>query len=334
MKYVPILKYKAGEQQAIKNLDAATSDQICPLFEIHKPKDGVDLREQIAACWDNRPFFFYPMPDWYEECEDINEWVNEPDGDFNSLCKSRNAIPVLDLSMLDAVYDWSFLPQQGIAIRIRNNEFAEVESMLNPVFSSSTLKRASTDLILDLQYAYQNDLFAKESVLKGTLPYIDEIGAYRSIIISSCSFPETLPDMEVNRIYPFPRTERQIHARATELSKRFGFKYVYSDYGPANLEEVQFVVGMTPNFKIKYSTSNEYLYIKGIPLKRGGLDIERISDLCLTLVNSGEFFGEKFSWADSCIYQLANGTAKSGGNLTTWVSYATNHHISLICSIL
>ena len=111
MKYVPILKFKAGEQQAIKNLDAATSDQICPLFEIHKPKDGVNLREQIAACWDDRPFFFYPLPDWYEDCEDINDWFNKQDGNFYSLCKNGNATPVLDLSMLDAISDWSFLPQ-------------------------------------------------------------------------------------------------------------------------------------------------------------------------------------------------------------------------------
>lgn len=334
MKYVPILKFKAGEQQAIKNLDTATSNEICPLFEIHKPKEGVNLSEQVSACWDDRPFFFYPMPDWYEECEDISEWVNKPAGDFCSLCKNRNATPVLDLSMLDAISDWSFLPQQGLAIRVRNNEFAEVENMLDPVFSSSPLKRATTDLILDLQYAYQNDLFAKESVLKGTLPYIDGISEYRSIIISSCSFPEELPQMEVNRIYSFPRTESQIHAKALELAKRFHFTYVYSDYGPASLQEIQFVVGMTPNFKIKYSTYDKYVYIKGIPLKRGGLDVERIGNLCSTLVDSGDFCGEMFSWADSCIYQLAKGAAKNGGNLTTWVSYSMNHHITLICSIL
>lgn len=334
MKYVPILKFRAGEQQAIKNLDEAISDQICPLFEIHKPKDGVNLSEQIAACWYDRPFFFYPTPDWYEEYEDINEWVNIPDGDFCNICKNQSATPVLDLSMLDAISDWAFLPQQGVAIRIRNNEFAEVENMLNPVFSSSPLKRATTDLILDLQYAYQSDLFAKESVLKGTLPYIDGIGEYRSIIISSCSFPKELPQMEVNRIYPFPRTESQIHAKALDLTNRFHFTYVYSDYGCTNLEEIQFEKWMSPNFKIKYSTNDEYLFIKGLPTKHGGLDVARISTLCSTLVNSGKFCGDGFSWADTCIYQLATGTAKNGGNLTTWVSYSMNHHMTLICRIL
>ena len=260
--------------------------------------------------------------------------MNKQDGNFYTLCKNGNATPVLDLSMLDAISDWAFVPQQGVAIRIRGNEFADIESTLNPVFSSTPLNRATTDLILDLQYALENDLFSKESVLKGTLPYIDGISEYRSIIISSCSFPEELPQMEVNRIYRFPRSESQIHAKALELAKRFHFTYVYSDYGPASLQEIQFVVGMSPNFKIKYSTKDEYLYIKGISLKYGGLDIKNISTLCTTLVNSGEFFGEDFSWADACIYKLSNNTAKSGGNLTTWVSYSMNHHITLICSIL
>lgn len=334
MKYVPILKYKAGEQQAIKNLDAAISDQICPLFEIHKPKDGVNLSEQIATYWDDRPYFFYPLPDWYEDCEDINDWFNKQDGEFYSLCKCGNATPVLDLSMLDAISEWSFLSQQRLAIRIRGNEFANIEGALNPIFSSTPLKRATTDLILDLQYAYENDLFAKESVLRGTLPYIDGISEYRSIIISSCSFPEDLPQVEVNKIYRFSRTESQIHAKALELAKRFHFTYVYSDYGCVNLEEIQFENWMSPNFKIKYSTNDEYLFIKGLPIKRGGLDIAQISTLCSTLVNSGKFCGDGFSWADTCIYQLATCTAKNGGNLRTWVSYAMNHHITLICSIL
>ena len=334
MKYVPILKYKLGEQQAIKNLDAATSDKICPLFEIPRQRPGVDITSQIASCWDNRPFFFYLMPDWYEDCEDINGWFNNQDGDFCCLCKNRNATPVLDLSMFDVISDWSFLPHQGTAIRIRNNEYANIEGTLNPVFSSTPLEKATTDLILDLQYAHENELFSKESVLKGSLPYIDGISEYRSIIISSCSFPEEFPQMEVNRIYSFPRTENQIHAKALELAKRFHFTYVYSDYGPANLQDIQFVLGMSPNFKIKYSTKDKYLYIKGISLKYGGLDIGNIGTLCSTLVNSGEFFGEDFSWADACIYKLANNTAKSGGNLTTWVSYSMNHHITLICRIL
>lgn len=334
MKYVPILKFKFGEQQALKNLNASISDVICPLFEIHRPKAGVNINAQIAACWNNRPFFFYIMPDWYDDCDGINELINNQEEIFSSLCKDKNATPVLDLSMLDIITDWSFLPQQGIAVRVRNNEFADIESILNPIFSSSQLKRDTTDLIIDLQYTHPNDLFSKETILKAVIPYIEKISEYRAVIIASCAFPETLPDMDINRIYRFPRTEKEIHAKAKELSLRFNFNYVYSDYGPTNLQEIQFVVGMSPNFKIKYSTKDEYLYIKGISLKRGGLDIGNISALCSTLVNTSDFSGEDFSWADSLIFNLANGTAKSGGNLTTWVSYSMNHHITLISSIL
>jgi len=109
---------------------------------------------------------------------------------------------------------------------------------------------------------------------------------------------------------------------------------VYADYGPMNLSEVTFFPYMVPNFKIKYSTSDKYLVVKGLSLKKGGLELANVATSCRLLVEHPQFSGENFSYGDNIIATIANGTNTKSGNLTNWVAYSFNHHITLIVSLL
>ena len=46
-----------------------------------------------------------------------------------------------------------------------------------------------------------------------------------------------------------------------------------------------------------------------------------------------DFSGEAFSYGDKVIADTANGIAIKSGNLTNWVGYSLNHHITLICTL-
>ncbi len=338
IKYVPILKYKKGEQDALLNLQESIKDSIIPLIEIPISTSNATRKKSIDSFWEKRKFFFYFTPEWYYDdttgSYDINNALKNDE--FKSMCENRMGIPVVDLSYLNSsnVTKWREISNNGIGIRIRNNEYAIIESSLNSLFNSKYLNRQNTDLILDLQYCSTDDLFAKTSMLKAAFSDLDEPNQFRSIIISSVSFPKQLPPMESNKIYRFQRIEPEIYTIASKLSNRFEFKYIYSDYGPTDIEDIQFIVGMSPNFKIKYTTFENYIYIKGLPIKRGGLDIEKVQEICKTLVDSSDFSGEKYSWGDNKIYQLSQNALKSPGNLTNWVSYAMNHHITFISHLI
>ena len=117
-------------------------------------------------------------------------------------------------------------------------------------------------------------------------------------------------------------------------SEKFTFNYVYADYGPMNMDEVAFVLGMVPNFKIKYSTADKYLIVKGLSLKKGGLDLSNVAAACKQLVSHSQYSGETFSYGDKIIATTANGTNPKSGNLTNWVGYSFNHHITLIVSLM
>lgn len=320
-----------GEQKALLKLDESVKNSVIPLIEIplSPAMTKKSVSEVVSTFWNDRQYFFYFMPDWYADYDDINSFVDEK---IKPLCKSDYAVPVIDLSLIDSVENWSDIARNGIAIRLRKNEFGNIEDVLNPLFQNSPLERSQTVLIFDLQYVSEDDLFSKTSVLKAAFSDLDKAYEYKSIVISSVSFPKQLPSMESKKIYRFKRIEMEIFSTALKLAERFNFNYSYSDYGPSDIEDNAFVVGMSPNFKIKYTAFEDYLYIKGVQIKKGGLDIENVQALAKILVNCDDFSGSVFSWGDSNMYDIAQGTIKTSGNLTTWVSYAMNHHITYITS--
>lgn len=329
--YVPILKCKKGEQSALLNLADDIKDKIIPLIEIpySSATTKKPIPELIDSFWAERKFFLYFLSEWYDNSlEELQELI---DNEIIPVVQNNKyAIPVFDLSAFSAISEIDKLLQNGVAIRLRDNEFGQIEDMLNPLFDNNVLDRENTDLILDLEYVSEKDLFSKTAVLKTVFSDLDAAAEFRSIIISCVSFPKSISDLEVGQIYRFKRTEVDIFTLALKLEKRYGFKYFYSDYGPTDNEDVAFVIGMSPNFKIKYTTFEDFLCIKGLSLKKGGLDIGNVQQLASILVNSSDFSGVNYSWGDEKIYLLANKQYNSPGNLTTWVSYAMNHHITFI----
>lgn len=328
-KYVPILKCKMGEQKALVNLDEDVKVCIKPLIEIPHSSSTTKrpIEEIINSFWSERDYYFYYMVDWYAEYEDINCFISE---NYTTLCESGYATPVVDLMMIPLISDWGIFEKNGIAIRLRNNEFGYIEDILNSLFSNGKIAREQVDLILDLQYVSAEDLFSSTAVLKAAFSDLDKASEYNSIIIASASFPKHISQIESRKIYRFKRVENDIFGLSLKLANRFNFNYLYSDYGPSDVDANEFVVGMSPNFKIKYTTFDDYLYLKGIPIKRGGLDISNVRELAKILIQSKDYCGENYSWGDKNIYDIANALSVNPGNLTTWVSYAMNHHITFI----
>ena len=335
--YVPIMKWKRGEQNALLNLEDSVKKRIIPLLEapIHsKPLDKFSL--EVRKIWENRLYYFYLSQDWYEDIEEeepenIEKIVLERFSEHYAMLDPKYAIPVFDLSNCNAIKTWPVDHSPRMAIRIKGNEFGLIDFELNLMMIDAN-RRKLTDLILDLHTVESDDIFAKQSLIKAALSDINNPDEYNSIIIASNSFPSNFNGVEQERIYEYPRNEFIIHDTAKKLASKLRFRYSYSDYGPTDLSDTTFVIGMSPNFKIKYTGFDKYYYIKGIPVKKGGLDFSQVQRACKILYqNSSVFSGESFSWADKKIVEIAEASEEiQTGNLTTWVSYNFNHHITLI----
>lgn len=329
-KYVPILSWKKGEQDSISNLNEQIKDMVQPLFEI-APKEKVEeqFQEKIKKCWEGRKYYFYLTESWYDEVEDSNERCEILSEFYDNLDK-KYAIPVFNLS---DIYDFERLInvfKEGICIRIQNNEYSMIDSELNGFIASKNINTDKIDLLLDLRYIKKDILFEKQSLLKVALMDINEVNKYRSIIVASCSFPQNVSGLDSYVLYKATRLETEINKTAINLSGKLGFNFVYSDYVLSNLSDVEFVVGMKPGFKIRYTIEDKYLFVKGKTLIKGGLDLDEVKKGCRLIATSPDFKGKDYSWGDQKIDDLANSRTESTGNLTSWVAYTYNHHITFI----
>lgn len=321
--YSPILKFKKGEQDALKGLSDSTKDVIIPVLEITSDHNLGKIQGQIEACWNNRMYYFDVAEELYDTYFQL---LND--------CDSSYVIPVLNLDDdIETISQALQYAQNGIALRIFSTDYDRVNSTLEELISKNIIQADNTDIIVDLQKISPNKE-EKGMILSSLLLEIPNIKDFRSIIISSNSFPEDFSSINTNSSSAFPRDEEYIHRRSLVMSERLGFNYIYSDYGPSGLEVVEFVPGMSPAFKIKYSTETSYICYKGMSGKKQGMNIDNVQPLCEDLVSSGAYSGENFSVGDAYIYSIYTREAQTAGNPTTWVQVAQNHHIELIISFL
>lgn len=97
------------------------------------------------------------------------------------------------------------------------------------------------------------------------------------------------------------------------------------------MKENAFAVGISPDFKIKYTSFKIIFYIKGVQIKKRGLDVGNVQALAKILIVMISLV-QNSRGGDSNIYDIAQVIIKTPGNLTNWISYAMNHQITFITS--
>lgn len=324
--YVPILKWKQGEQGALKELDESTKQKIIPLIEI-PPDINIAKFESSLEVWDNRHFYFDIIPEFYENYD------GEMYFELLSKCNPEYVIPVVFLSdPLDAIKEANNYTKNGIAIRLTNEDFENLEEDL--ISLKNNFNYDEIDLIIDLKEINEKNMNEKKIVLKAILLDIPEIKAFRNIIISSSSFPQSLSNIEKYKLVYLPRHEYGFFYSLKSIFNKFNISPIYSDYCINHPSFFEYIPGMTPSFNIRYTNSNSYIIMKGETLKKGGLESENVIGFCEKLINSGEFSGDDYSWGDNYIHTRCEQDTKSFGNLTIWRKVGTNHHITFVINQL
>ena len=342
--YTPILRWKTGEKTCLENLTPDVSSKIIPFVEVSPPADSSadeetaekklsKLISSFSISWENKPFYLYLSNDWYTNADSHND-ISDIYEDLFQNINHPKAIPAFDITDEINISNIANLTTtNGVCLRISGDDFELLNQYLKNYVESSWITPQSTDLLIDLKYI-DEEIYPKKTVFTTAISNISNIGCYRRIIIASCSFPKDISTIHSDIVNEFKRYETAIHEISLDLKSKFSFNYVYADYGPMNLSEITFARYMVPNFKIKYSTSDKYLVAKGLSLKKGGLELANVATSCRLLVEHPQFSGESFSYGDNIIATIANGTNTKSGNLTNWVAYSFNHHITLIVSLL
>ncbi|WP_342045957.1 beta family protein [Bacillus sp. OTU530] len=329
MLYVPILKCKQGEKDALYSLKDSVKDEIVPLLEITPDVVAKGNFNGVEDFWKDRPFILDISPEYRQELSDEEYYK------LIGKCNKEQAIPVIKLAdneeritRLIAEY------ANGVALRLYLHEILDDDFELNYDEFSTKLDLRNTDLIIDVQHVESSKINEASFLIRGALNLIEGIGGeYRNVIFSSNSFPETL-QVEKYELSAIPRVETNLFEKVKPYFSKKKVNLIYSDYSINHWSFFEFVRGMQPSFNIRYTAEDFYIVYKGDTVKKGGLKIEKVQEGCNLLVSSIYFKGKDYSWGDNEIHEKATGETTRPGGLTTWRAIGTNHHITFIVDLL
>jgi hypothetical protein len=348
--YVPLLKAKKGEIDALSRVGRVEREGLTPLIELGPieidPKTGSKTKsldetlEGLAAkfvkAWGPLDICFVDLPE-FEPGARLEDGQH-PVARFFDDAKAADlaAIPVAgldrDAAHLDAVAAAKSWRGTGLAIRIRRREIQApltLDAELRRLTENLGVEFGQVDLLLDFGEIRKSEkarIAAEADTAIRAVPVID---AWRSLTVCSGAFPETVsPDVKPGETGVIERRDWGLWTALTRSSQLPRLP-AFGDYGVASPNWLQGFDPeiMAPAAKIVYARDQDWLVIRGRSLKKHGYDQYRV--LADRVVKSDSFAGSEHCWGDEYISKCRIGSVGTG-NLATWVAVATNHHLEAV----
>lgn len=346
--YVPILKWKRGEQKALELLKTESLNKIIPLIEIspidydwinNVPKKSIN--EHVAnipatiinSIKDNQCFIdgFMLEDETLTNGDNPIKWIIE-----TVRTSGGNPIPVTGTNRTTSYNNGiTALLSNGtineICIRLTEADFGTINAYLQDIIRNFDIAADKCHIVVDLKEIKAASVSTYILLLPILINNLIYLNSWASITLAATSFPATLSDVNRNSHSILPRSEYDLWTRLISidnLSRTLNF----GDYCISNPEYSEVdprYINMSGN--IRYTIDNGFLIYKGISTKINGFS--QMINMCNLLINSLYYCGQTFSWGDDTIYRCANRTA-STGNAETWRRIGTNHHIEFIINQL
>jgi len=357
--YIPILRWKAAEKEALGKLGKEEKELITPLIELIMPqpeymvKDGEDTRikspeellnesiemfkskvkeipNEIAKFWGIAPAFVdLSLIDFSLRIDGVGRIMEL--GEELKLC----LVPVVGLSSIPELKKISNVCNKkykhGLCLRLFRNDFekASFQDNIKDFLTEYELSEDDVDIVIDFQITDSKCLEMGNYV--GKLP---DISRWRTLTVVSGTFPKDLsqlsPDMHFIDRSDFIYWVNQVNSDGLSRKPAFG------DYTIQHPIFIEPAPGANPSASIRYTTNDKWLIMRGLAL-RG--EIKGIKSpghaqyplLARLLTEQKEFFGADFSYGDGYISEMANIDTKKTGNPRTWLRAGINHHLA--CTI-
>jgi hypothetical protein len=345
--YVPCLRWKRGEYQAILKLPNSIKQVMTPLIEV--PEMGWDFeKNEVLKTIDEllKPFAKRVNDKWgklpcfidlglLDSIEKMATGIHPLSFIFEELQKMGcSSIPVTGINK-DDVY------QNEIKNIIKKNTLdiclrVKIEQVETPSFKSDLDKLLKVfgvtinhiHFILDLGAPNFLPIEGFARLLKkiiSNLPYLNE---WKTFVILSTSFPESMAIVKKGN-NTLPRYEwllyKNIISKFLDEETRLPTFGDYTISHPKVLEIDMRIV--KPAATIRYTIEDEWLIIKGENVREYGF--KQYHDLSRNLSTSKYYSGSTFSFGDEYIQLCADKKVKTG-SLTTWREIGTNHHITML----
>ena len=340
--YVPSLRWRLAEKQALFRLSTTAKDRVVPFVTVTKPEYNFEkgrmartVQEQVepfAREFNNK---WGSRPAWVDFQRDIESELLA-DGKlpvvhvFDKLHDlGSGAVPVLGLASPIAV-------REGVAaIANRDGRGVGVRLGFVDIMKPDCGKRLSA-LLAGIGVLSRNACILVDLVAPTYEPYSDfadgliaaleglgDLAVYRSFVLIGSAFPASVE-------LPKPGGELirhdwkfyQVFCQKLEAGARVPTYGDYTTVAPSFAADVDFRKFTIPG-KIIYTTNGTWMVRKGGSFNN---DREQMHGHCADIVTSGQFRGAAFSFGDDYIEQCGK-RLKGPSNQPFWKQVAISHHI-------
>lgn len=348
--YMPILKWRQGEYQALFRLPDAVKDRTVPLieitppdfdFETWSPSKSIDdhvakFAARFRAKWGTRLALL--------DCGllDPAEVMQGGKHPMLYLCEEAFArgatlIPVIRLdsnaAYRTAVRAANALMQTGVILR------CSLDEALDPDFDPNVgaalqqlgVTIADCDVVLDLEAPAWDPQDVLINIVTAAIQASNAVATARSLILAGTSFPASMAEV-TGPIQFWPRREwtffRALLANLGETVR----KPTFADYAiAANGYSQMDMRKVKPSATIRYACDDGWIIAKGVNVRDNGFGQYR--GCSGTVTGSAHFLGSGFSPGSDYIEQCRDGIAGTG-SLSTWRWVGSNHHITKVVADL
>lgn len=326
-RYYPVVKWKQGEQVALKNLTAIQQESFIPIVEIVDTVSPSDFLRSLDGL----------------SCPVCIDTVNIESGEKD--CMTAIIRQAMDdgTSIYPVLSQFDVL-QAGIDPILKQNAFVRIpiiadidgpqhDEIIGKIRGHSI---ENYSVILDVGPTTQQEYISLQyTALKAFLSkYREFLLTTEAVVICTSSFPEDISSIGSGEECRYERYDFSFYKWAVNdfRDDALASLLAYSDYGVSKFTDTdidfrKLRYGILP--KAKYTTESQYVVLKGKKNHHTGEMTKSFNDIARIIVSSDYYSGKDFSFGDNEIHNKAMPNAKPG-NAANWVTYCANHHIVLL----
>jgi len=355
--YIPILRWKAAEKDALATLSPKDKKSITPLIEFLMPQPKPVKPGAIAKT---------PEEQWQESVEEFKKMVPElPDQirkywgegsifidvymidgsiraralfDILNIGKALNLfmipvvnlIPVIDFESDAQTRNIAILfakeSKNGLCLRLSRSDLNKdtLVSSIKDFLQKTGLCEKEIDLLVDFKIVDEDDVLPLD--ILNSIPNISE---WRTFTVAGGAFPPDLSKFVLgeNHIGRFDWTNWLSQIKSKKLLRNPSFAD-YTILHPIYKDPIR---GAIPSASIRYTTEDTWLIMRG----QGGQARNTAQYLANAqlLSQHPKFLGETFSFGDKYITEKGKDlTSVKTGSPRTWLVAGINHHLTQVVS--
>lgn len=339
-RYVPILKGKQGEYNALADLAPSTRTWLQPLLEIVPSAEDADPAAQktdadkvigkLSKVWAALPAFV-----------DAGHFDLTVDLDGQGLTaracaglESRSviAVPVLRLSdPMHVRFDVAALHadfHRGACVRLtRDEDLADdgdaVNAKIDDLLAQTGLSRPDVDLLLDAG-PVDGDIDVRTATreIRMLLRELPSLNDYRSVTVAAGAFPQDLSAYEPTVLGERARYDADLWT--VLIGRGLPREVDFGDYAIAH-PHLSEGGAFRAAPQLRYTTDTSWLILKG--RVNDPLGHEQFYDVCAQIAAHPKFAGAALGPSDR---RIADSRSFTTGNATTWRQIANAHHMDYV----